>query len=420
MSLSSRFRRLDLEARRAAAAEEAGSGSDAFGSERSFIELADVMVESAVGYLPLPMGIVTGLLVDGLECAAPLATEEPSVIAAATYGASIVSRAGGFRTHTGKPITIGQIHVTDAASDAVERVTAAESRLRDVASVPLARMESRGGGLRGITASRLDTTGTVRVEFEVDVRDAMGANLVNTVAETMRPVIEEITGGTVLMAILSNASPARTTLSEFHLPVERLARAGRSGAEVADRIVLAAQIADADPHRAVTHNKGVMNGITALALATGNDTRALEAAAHSHAARDGRYRALTSYQVGDGALHGRIELPVVMGTVGGAAGVHPTARAALALLGRPDATRLAAVAASVGLAQNLAALWALVTEGIQTGHMGLHANRLAWIVGARGAERQAVVEALKQHGEFNEQAAQQILDDLRRQDEGNG
>ncbi|MFP4376783.1 MAG: hydroxymethylglutaryl-CoA reductase, degradative [Spirochaetales bacterium] len=414
MDLPRRFRKLSVRERRAILAESLkSSDGNAFGSETEFIELADIMVESAVGYLPLPVGIATGFLIDNENYAIPMATEEPSVIAAASFAAATVARAGGFITTPGRPITIGQVHVGGVGPEAAAAVIRGRARLEDAASEPLARMTKRGGGLREIRATWLEATETLRVEFEVDVQAAMGANLVNTVAERLRPIVEELTGGEVIMAILSNAAPARIANASFALPVEALARAGRTGAEIANRIVTATKIADADPHRAVTHNKGIMNGLTALALATGNDTRALEAAVHSHAASTGSYRSLTSYEVRKNALCGSIALPVVLASVGGAAGVHPTARAGLELLGGPSHDRLASIAVSLGLAQNLAALWALVSEGIQTGHMGLHANRLAWMAGARGSERAAVVDLMKNRSEFSSQAAEQALREIR-------
>jgi hydroxymethylglutaryl-CoA reductase len=414
MEFPRRFRKLPLLERRALIDKALPTfGENAFGSEADFIELADVMVESAVGYLPLPVGVATGFVIDGEQCAIPMATEEPSVIAAASFAAATVGRAGGFKTTPGTPVTIGQLHLGGVSPEAGETLLAARSRLHAAAEEPLARMVKRGGGLREFRVAWLSETETLKLEFEVDVRAAMGANLVNTVAERLRPLVEEITGGEVIMAILSNAAPARVTEASFSLPVEKLTRAGRSGAQVAERIVTATKIADADPHRAVTHNKGVMNGITAMALATGNDTRALEAAVHSYAASKGSYRSLTRYEIRGNELYGSIKLPVVLATVGGASGVHPTARASIELLGSPQPERLASIAASLGLAQNLAAVWALVSEGIQAGHMGLHAHRLAWIAGARGEERTAVVEALKERGVYTIQAAEQALAHLR-------
>jgi len=423
-SLGPAFRKSDVASRRAQVLEvarrkgntDAADWEDhALGTDMDMIELADVMVESAVGYLSLPMGIVRGVNVDGADYDVPLATEEPSIIAAVNYTSRIVGKNGGFRTTAGPTITTGQLFLEKAYSqDAIRRISEAEDRFRSASSELLARMESRGGGWRGIDVKLLPETRLLRLQFHLDVRDAMGANIVNSVAEAIRPVAQEVAGGECLMAILTNASEQRVVTAEFSIPTSVLARAGRSGEEVARRIVLAGEVAQEDDTRAVTHNKGIMNGITALALATGNDTRALEAAAHRYAASDGRYRGLTRYRIDDDRLVGRLELPVALGTVGGAAGIHPTSRFSLALLGNPTARELARVAGAIGLAQNLAALFALVSEGIQQGHMGLHANRVAWSAGARGSMRQAVVEGLKESGIYTTLEARRILDRLRK------
>ncbi len=414
MALSRRFRRGDLAARRAEVTQLIKlSGDQSFGSDLEMIELADIMVESAVGYLSLPLGIATGFLIDNEQLDIPMATEEPSVIAAAGYGASIVSRGGGFTTRPGKTVTRGQIYLQGAGADSVELLRARRSELAAEAAPVLQRMAARGGGLVELDVQWLPESESVRIEFLIDVRDAMGANLVNTAMERVRPVAERLTGGQCLMAILSNSAVERLTVAECRVPVRYLERAGRSGAEMARRCELASAVAAADPHRAVTHNKGIMNGITALALATGNDTRALEAAAHSYAAESGRYKPLSVYRVEGDQLYAGLAVPIVLGTVGGAAEVHPTSGAARAVMGNPGAQRLACIAASLGLAQNLAAILALVGEGIQPGHMGLHAQRLAWLAGARGKERAAVVAALKAEGEFTRQAAERALSVVR-------
>jgi hydroxymethylglutaryl-CoA reductase len=383
------------------------------------VELADVMVESAVGYVALPLGLATGFIVDGESYDVPMATEEPSVIAAAAYAASLVRRDGGFETRAGEPVTTGQLFVENASAEAAARLESEASRLEREAAPLLTRMTERGGGWRGMDIARLDSTGVLRVQIHVDVRDAMGANVVNSVVEALRPSIERLTGGRVLMAILTNTADRRVSLARFRIRTRSLARAGMDGTEVAARIVTANEIAREDRSRAVTHNKGIMNGITALALATGNDTRALEAAVHEYASRDGAYRALTRYELArdDGnrtaILRGEIALPVPLGTVGGAAGIHPTSRVALELLGRPDAMTLAGIAAAVGLAQNFAALFALVSEGIQRGHMGLHAERIAWSAGARGAERAEVVRQMRERRVYGLEDARAILASIR-------
>jgi len=387
--LSPQFRKWDIARRREAISailHHAGFGAaaveQALGTDGNLIELSDVMVESAIGYAALPLGVCRGLVADGRIYDLPLVTEEPSVIAAATYGSGIVARSGGFVTWSDDPITTGQIFVEGTSANAQATVMAGEKEILKALAPVIASMEKRGGGYRGMDAAYLPETGLLRVQLHLDVRNAMGANLVNTAAEAARPVVEQITGGRCLMAILSNAADRRLAGANFKIPVPLLSRSGQSGSDVGRRIALASDLAEEDPSRAVTHNKGVMNGVSALMLATGNDTRAVEAAVHGHACRSGSYRAVATYRVVDDHLEGTIEIPLPVGTVGGAAGIHPTSKLALALLGNPTSSQLARVAAAIGLAQNLAALSALVTEGIQRGHMALHARRLAWTEGA--------------------------------------
>jgi hydroxymethylglutaryl-CoA reductase len=419
--LPSQFRKWTLEERRTAVTDrvtgaelDATSARAGLGPDPDLADLADVMVESAVGYLALPLGICRGVLVDGMTFDVPMATEEPSVIAAATYAAGIIARAGGFTTRADDPITTGQIFIEGPDPDSPDRVRAAEPEIRALIAPVIERMERRGGGFRGMDAQILPETGLLRVQIHVDVRDAMGANIVNTAAEAARPLVERVTGGRCLMAILTNAADRRLVEASFRVPVSRLARAGLTGELVARRVQLAGELAQEDPSRAVTHNKGIMNGITAVTIATGNDNRAVEAAVHQYASRSGRYRGLATYRVDGSELVGTLTVPIALGTVGGAAGLHPSSRLALALLGRPSATLLARIAVSVGLAQNLAAVMALVTEGIQSGHMALHARRLAWMAGARGTEREAVAQALVESGTFNVETARAALETIRK------
>ncbi len=383
--LSPQFRKWDITQRRAAIAEILQSTGfsreaieQALGTDNNLIDLSDVMVESAIGYAALPLGVCRGLVADGRTYDVPLVTEEPSVIAAANYASGIVARSGGFATWSDDPITTGQIFIEGAAADAEAAVMSAEPKIRAALAPIIANMEKRGGGYRGMDAANLPETGLLRVQLHLDVRDAMGANLVNTAAEAARPVVEHVTGGRCLMAILSNAAERRLAGASFKVPVSALSRSERSGADVARRIAMASDLAQEDSSRAVTHNKGVMNGITALMLATSNDTRAVEAAVHRYASRTGTYRGVATYSVVNDQLEGSIEIPLPVGTVGGAAGIHPTSRLALAGLGNPSSSELARLAAALGLAQNLAAVSALVTEGIQRGHMARHARRLAW------------------------------------------
>lgn len=418
------FRKLTAAGRREALRDSIGFTDADLAADEPFADLADVMVESSVGVMPVPMGIAAGFLIDGETYNVPLATEEPSVVAAATYAARIVSRAGGFTTSADDPVMTAQVFL-DGDEGLVSRLEEARERLEAIAREGLERMEARGGGFRELRIAAVPAgpgaapasagagaspgAALGKVEIDVDVRNAMGANLLNTLAERVKQEAARITGSQGLMAVLTNAARSRRARAAFAVPVSRLARAQYSGEEAARRIVRATEVADADPGRAVTHNKGVMNGITALALATANDTRAIEAAAHAWAGRDGAYRSLTAFRLDGEYLRGRIELPLAFATVGGAVSFHPYARRSLAILGDPDATGLSRVAAAVGLAQNFAAVYALVSEGIQHGHMRLHASRVAYSAGARGEQVREVGETMWRRGEISEDAARRLL-----------
>ena len=389
--LASGFHRRDMESRRSETQAAFSIGAEEWESlsGSAFLrEISDVMVESAVGCMPVPLGIAEGFLVDGEEVAIPMAVEEPSVIAAATFGARLVRRDGGFTTWATEPLMTAQVFLEGVTEEGEKRLASCGPRVRETLAAPLSSLERRGGGYRGLRVSRLPST-TVRVDLLIDVRDAMGANRLNTAAERARPVLEEVGGGRALISILTNAAEERRAGARFSVPVDRLAvrlPPGMDAAEAARRVVAASCLAQEDPSRAVTHNKGIMNGISSLALATLNDTRAIEAAAHAWAARGGGYRGLSRYTVEGGALRGELELPLAFATAGGSVDFHPASRASLSILGNPDSRRLSRIAAALGLAQNLAALLALVTTGIQQGHMRYHAARLAWRAGARGQE----------------------------------
>ncbi len=379
-------------------------------------ELADVMVENAVGCTPVPLGIAEGFLVDGEDVAIPMAVEEPSVIAAAAFGARLVRSAGGFRTWATEPVMRAQVFLEGVDDEGERRLAAGEPRLRELLAAQLASLQRRGGGFRGVEVARLPGSAAVRVDLLVDVRDAMGANRLDTAAETARPLLEELSGGRALMAILSNAARERLAGAECRLPVRRLAPAlpdGMDGGEAARRIAAAAAIAREDASRAVTHNKGIMNGIASLALATMNDTRAVEAAAHAWAARSGRYTSLSEWSVDGETLVGRLELPLPLASAGGSVEFHPAARASMRILGFPGGVRLGRIGAALGLAQNLAALLALVTRGIQEGHLRKHAARLAWLAGARGAEVRSLAERLSREGAPGVEAARDLLSRMR-------
>jgi len=350
------------------------------------LELADLLVENAVGWMPVPLGVASGLVVNGRNYEVPLATEEPSVIAAASYGASLAARAGGFRAGAADPVMRAQVFLENPAPDAETRLEAHRGALEAEARTHMASMERRGGGLRALSLGRLAGLDVAAVRLDVDVRDAMGANLLNTLAEAMTPSLEKTLGGRKLLAVLSNDASLRPAWAEVRFPFTSLNKPGIPGSEMARRIALASAVAQADPQRAVTHNKGIMNGISALALATGNDTRALEAAVHSFAAATGSYRGLSRWSVEGEFLAGHLDIPLALATVGGSVGIHPTARMALQLLGDPSSPELCTLAAALGLAQNFAALFALAGEGIQRGHMALHDRRRDWIDRHNGAK----------------------------------
>ena len=424
VELPQNFRKLNVRQKRDALSDLLDLSRDelagSFGGD-GLIDLADVMVESAVGLMPVPMGVASGISIDGRIFNIPMAVEEPSVVAAATYAGRLVSRGGdGFHTTTTGQIMTAQIAIDGASEGAEERIRSAEKALHAELIDILGPMTRRGGGYRGIEVSLLEESELLIVYLHVDTRDAMGANIINTAAEALRGSLERLSGGTVLMAILTNAAPRRRARAGFSIPVGRLNRGPFDGATMARRIERANQFADTDPLRAVTHNKGVMNGVTSLALATGNDTRAIEAAAHAYAARSGTYRALTEYRIEDDRLVGSIEMPLAMGTVGGAVGFHPVTSFALKILFmdpdvEPTADRLSRVAVALGLSQNLAALMALVGEGIQKGHMRQHARRLAWKAGARDEEIQILAGRVWERGVFNIETAHELLHEFRQE-----
>lgn len=422
MTIPERFRYAKIEERREMlrrAATEAGHPLGrvelaATAGNLEALEIANLMVESAVGVLAVPVGIAAGFMVDGETLAVPMATEEPSVIAAATHAAKIIRREGGFITCGQDPLATVQVFIDVYDGHAAgRRVRAIESKIHERVDESVSSLAARGGGYRGMRVACLSSGSVLKVEIDVDTCDAMGANKVNTAGEALRPLLEQVSGGVVLMAIVTNASRSSLYKAQFKCPQLRLRRDSRSGEEMAVRIVQAFKIAAEDQDRAVTHNKGIMNGIVAVALATGNDTRAIEAAAHLHAIRSGSYKPLTSYRTEAGVLHGELEIPVPLGSVGGAASIHPGARFGLQVLGNPSAARLARVACAVGLAQNFSALLALVGEGIQLGHLRLHARRLAFQAGARGEEVELVALKMSAAGTVDSVAAAAMLAEAR-------
>ena len=378
---------------------------------------ADAMIENAVGVLGLPVGLGLNFLINGEDLLVPMAVEEPSVIAAASIAAKIARAGGGFTADADPAIMIGQVQVAGFATrDAAERAVAALLARKDevlrAANALHPAMQVRGGGAKGLEARVLelrDGESQVVVHLLVDTQDAMGANLINTMCEGVARLIESIAGGKVRLRILSNLADRRLARASCRIPFEALADFGLSGEEVAHGIADASRFADADPYRACTHNKGVMNGVDAVALATGNDWRAIEAGAHAYAARSGHYRPLTQWWIEDGHLCGKGEMPIQVGTVGGAVKANPLVPVLLKVLGNPGARKLSGILVAVGLAQNMAALRALGTVGIQKGHMALHARNLALSAGARGPAIEQVARAMVAAGEIKLHRAQEIL-----------
>jgi hydroxymethylglutaryl-CoA reductase len=346
---------------------------------------ADCMIENAVGVFGLPLGIAANFLVNGKDVLVPMVTEEPSVVAAASNAARLVRAGGGFTAEADPSLMIGQIQLIDVRDphDAVARLRAEAARLLDVARGLQPRMVERGYGARELEAQVI-ADGSIAVHVIADVGDAMGANSINTLVEGLASEVTAITGGTVNLRILSNLSDRRLARARATIPFEVLATDGMSGETVARRVESASNFAAASPHRAATHNKGVMNGIDAVALATGNDWRAIEAGAHAYAARDGRYGPLAVWKVEGQRLCGHLGLPLAVGTVGDRIRINPRARLALRVLAVEGARELAAVMAAVGLGQNFAALRALATEGIQRGHMTLHGRGVSATGSANG------------------------------------
>jgi hydroxymethylglutaryl-CoA reductase len=378
------FYKLEPEERLRVVAEEAGLGQEETEAVKTGLSLgqAERMVENVIGMIQVPLGIATNFIVDGREVLIPMATEEPSVIAAASNGARMARSGGGFLTSSTGPIMRAQIQATGVSDPyrARQEILAQAEELMRMANDKDPMLVRYGGGAKDVEVQVIDSRlgPMVVTHLIVDCRDAMGANAVNTMAEALAPRIEEICGGRIYLRIISNLADKRLARAWAVFKAEEI-----GGPEAVDGVILAAALAEADPYRAATHNKGIMNGVTAVVLATGNDTRAVEAGAHAYASIGGRYTSLTRFEKnGEGDLVGSIEIPVAVGLVGGATRVHPVARAAVRILGVRSADELSRIIAAVGLSQNFAALRALATEGIQRGHMTLHARNVAVQAGA--------------------------------------
>ena len=377
------------------------------------LDLADKMIENVIGTMPLPLGIATNFLINGKDYLVPMAIEEPSVVAAASNAAKMCRAGGGIKSLATEPLMISQIQLVNVPSPHTAKYIILERKkeIIDLANSTNPILLKVGGGVRDVEVRILDSPvgPMVVTHLIVDVRDAMGANTVNTMAEAVAPLLEKWTGGKAYLRIISNLADRRLVRAWAKVPKDAL-----GGEDVVDGIVYAWAFAAADPYRAATHNKGIMNGVIAVALATGQDTRALEAGAHAYAARNGRYEPLSVWEKDkNGDLIGYLEMPMAVGTIGGAVRVHPVAKVAIKILGIRSAKELAEVMGAVGLAQNLAALRALATEGIQKGHMKLHARQLAITAGAKDEEVDRVVEEMLKRGEIRLDVAKEILESIR-------
>ncbi len=390
------------------------------------LEQADKMVENVVGAYALPLGIATNFVVNGRDVLVPMVIEEPSVVAGASFAARLARAGGGFHAEATEPLMIGQMQVLDVTNlaQAASNVEAGKKRLLDLANSTDPVIVSLHGGARDIevrTVAASPVGPMLVVHLIYDCRDAMGANMVNTACEALAPLVEEMTGGRVNLRILSNLADKRLARARCVVPVKELATEDMDGETVAQRIVEAWALAAVDPYRAATHNKGIMNGVDAVVMATGNDWRAIEAGAHAYASRSGTYTSLSTWSYTEGdpdlgagpALVGSLELPMAVGIVGGATRVHPLAQLSLRLMDVASAAGLAEIIAAVGLAQNLAAIRALATEGIQKGHMALHARQIATAAGAASHEVDAVSAVLVAERKIRVDRAKEVLAQMR-------
>jgi len=411
------FYKLNLEERLRVVREFAGLSDEEVGILKSTgslkLEQADRMIENVIGTTELPLGIAVNFLINGRDYLIPMAIEEPSVVAAASNAARMARVRGGFRTSSTEPVMIGQIQLTGVRdpSEAKEAILSNQEKIIEIANEQDPMLVKLGGGAKDLDVRVLDTPSgpMVIVHLLVDTRDAMGANVINTMAEAVAPFIERVTEGRVYLRIVSNLADMRLARAEAIFAKEAV-----GGEEVVDGIIEAYEFAASDPYRCATHNKGIMNGIVAIAMATGNDTRALEAGAHAFAATKGGYKPLTTWEkTPQGDLLGRIELPMAVGIVGGATVSNPVAKVCLKILGVKTARELGEVMATAGLAQNLAAIRALAAEGIQMGHMSLHARNIAIMAGAKGELIDEVAERLVRERKIRVDRAKEILQELK-------
>ena len=379
------------------------------------LSLANEMVENVLGTLALPFALAPGFQVDGQEIQVPMVTEEPSVIAAASYAAGLIKRSGGFQTQVHKRQMIGQVALYDVShkEKASQAIAEAKEELLQLANQAYPSIVKRGGGARDLWT---EVKGDFLICYlSVDPKEAMGANMLNTMLEALVNPLEDLSEGQGLMAILSNLATDALVTASCHIDYRFLSREPKEAAEIAQKIALASQLAAVDPYRAATHNKGIFNGIDAVVLATGNDWRAIEAGGHTYASRTGQAQGLSNWMdhPEQQVLEGQLTLPMPIATKGGSIGLNPSVQVAHELLGNPDAQTLARIIVSVGLAQNFAALKALVSTGIQHGHMKLQAKSLALLAGATPSEVAPVVQALLEDKPFNLEKAQAVLEEIR-------
>ena len=386
--------------------------------EHISVTVADQLSENVVGTFSLPYSLVPEVLVNDQEYTVPYVTEEPSVVAAASYASKIIKRAGGFTAQVHERRMIGQVALYQVANpeQAQEKIASKKAELLELANQAYPSIVKRGGGARDLHVDQIKgETDFLVVYLHVDTQEAMGANMLNTMLEALKPVLEELSQGQSLMGILSNYATDSLVTASCRIAFRYLSRQKDQGREIAEKIALASQFAQADPYRATTHNKGIFNGIDAILIATGNDWRAIEAGAHAFASRDGHYQGLSSWRLDleTEELVGEMTLPMPVATKGGSIGLNPRVALSHELLGNPSAKELAQLIVSIGLAQNFAALKALVSTGIQQGHMKLQAKSLALLAGASESEVAPLVERLIADKTFNLETAQSYLENLR-------
>ena len=386
--------------------------------EQISVTVADQLSENVVGTFSLPYSLVPEVLVNGQEYTVPYVTEEPSVVAAASYASKIIKRAGGFTAQVHERRMIGQValYQVDDPEQAQAKIASKKAELLELANQAYPSIVKRGGGARDLHVEQIKgETDFLVVYLHVDTQEAMGANMLNTMLEALKPVLEELSQGQSLMGILSNYATDSLVIASCRIAFRYLSRQKDQGREIAEKMALASQFAQADPYRATTHNKGIFNGIDAILIATGNDWRAIEAGAHAFASRDGHYQGLSSWRLDleTEELVGEMTLPMPVATKGGSIGLNPRVALSHELLGNPCAKELAQLIVSIGLAQNFAALKALVSTGIQQGHMKLQAKSLALLAGASESEVAPLVERLIEDKTFNLETAQRYLENLR-------